>query len=154
MGRSQILEKLSQKLVSIPKSEEDVVWVLSRIRKILEIDNHPDKYQILNFYCNLSLHSKISTPPKIVKEKLQKIADGLDYGHSIIGFGDLQNQLLIFFTEYNLPNFYAKSTSQERSHLHKVLLSIYQETPILISYRDTKYKVVVDAKEIISFDPV
>jgi hypothetical protein len=153
MGKPQILEKLSQKLKSVPESEESVVYILSRIRKILEIDDHPEKYQILNFYCNLALHSKIDHPPKIVQEKLARIADGTDYGQSMIGFGDLRDQFLKFFIEHNLPNFYERSTPKERKHLYQLLLNIYDETPIYTQYRDAKYRVEVDVNGTISFSP-
>ena len=73
MSKIQILEKLSTKFQTIPSSEEDVVYVLSRIRKVLEMHDYPEKYSILNFYCNLALHSRIDRYPRIVEDMLKRV---------------------------------------------------------------------------------
>ncbi len=76
MAKEQILEKLAEKLKIVPTSESDVVYILSRIRKVLEINNYPETYSTLNFYCNLALHSKIDRLPKSIYDMFVRIKDG------------------------------------------------------------------------------
>jgi len=132
MGEIEILNKLSNKLKSVPRSEEDIIYILSRIRKILEISNHPEKYSILNFYCNLSLHPKITKTPKIVSERMREILSGKSPQASIIGIADFQIQFKEFVKEYNLPDFYLKSSSEERKNFNKIFWDVLSDTPIKI----------------------
>jgi hypothetical protein len=129
MGKTQIIEKLSKKLESAPKSEEDIIYVLSRIRKILEINNHPEKYSTLNFYCNLALHSKIDRCPYKITSMLQRVCEGTDYSNSIINFMDFHRQLHAFIVDYELPDFYE---NYDIKTFNKILNEIYSDTPIII----------------------
>lgn len=143
MTGDKILDKLRGKLTSVPTKAEDLVYILSLIRKVLESDNKPEHYSVLNFYCNLALHIKITKPPQIVVKKLRNIASGKSYSDSIVGFSDLQVSLKDFFDEYNLPNFYKTSTTDERKRLQSLFLEIYSDVPILLE-NTTRYKVVIE----------
>ena len=59
MGQIEIIEKLDKELRRDIKEECQVVYILSRVRKILEIKNQNEKYKLLKFYCNWTLHSKL-----------------------------------------------------------------------------------------------
>jgi len=50
MAREQIIDKLNTELLKGIKNEPQVVYILSRIRKLLEIREEKDKYKLLNFY--------------------------------------------------------------------------------------------------------
>ena len=141
MGKEQILQKLSIKLQHSPISEEDVVYILSRIRKILETNNYPKKYTVLNFYCNLALHSKIGRPPKEVSDKLRDIQEDTDLtaDYSMTYFGDFHAQLENFLTDYDLPNFY--DNDSRKANFNKLLYAIYSDTPIIIE-GVTRYKII------------
>ena len=52
MAREEILEKLQKELNREIRDECQVIYILSRIRKILEISDERSKYKMLNFYCN------------------------------------------------------------------------------------------------------
>lgn len=153
MGKKEILKKLTDKFRHIPKSEEDAVYVLSRVRKILELDGHPEKYSILNFYCNLALHSKITRPPKIVIERLEKIRAGSDYSNSIVGFADFHGQLKAFLVEHKLPNFYEIASESDVQDFNRVLNSVYSHTPIVTEVV-TKYQTSIDKNGVISGAPI
>ena len=149
MGQLKILEKLSNKLKSAPASEEDAVYILSRIRKILEIDDFPEKYSILNFYCNLALHSRIDRFPKKVSDMLQRVRRGTDYSNSIVNFTDFHAQLKDFLKEYDLPNFYK---NYKIGNFNKLLNAIYSDTPITL--RCVEYEIKIDSNGAIGGSPV
>jgi len=138
MAQPQILEKLSKKLASAPTSEENVVYILSLIRKIIEMADFPKKYCILNFYCNLALHSRIDKAPKKVLDMLQRVHEGTDYSNSIINFMDFHRQLQEFLKENNIPNFYRNCKIE---NFNKLLVAIYSDTPITLKYVEHKISV-------------
>jgi hypothetical protein len=145
MSKLQIIEKLTKKFEKSPASEEDVVYVLSRIRKILEINDYPEKFSILNFYCNLALHSRIDRYPKQVQEMLLRVHKGEELSNSIINFMDLHNQLYTFSVEYSLPNW---SEKYKVNDFNKLLNSIYSDTPITLKVVD--FEISIDANGLIS----
>jgi hypothetical protein len=55
-----IKNKVVNAINSNDLDEYKIVFVLTKIRKILEHKNHPRKYQLLNLYCNWALHIKIT----------------------------------------------------------------------------------------------
>jgi hypothetical protein len=52
MGRSAVIEKHSKRLRDEIISEDQVLFILTRIGKILEFDKKKQKYPIINFYRN------------------------------------------------------------------------------------------------------
>lgn len=149
MGQEQILKKLTSKLTTVPTSEADVVYILSRIRKILEQNNYPEKYCRLNFYCNLALHSKIDRPPKSIIDLLWGIKNG-DPNNSIFEFtNQLHEQLHEFIKEFGLPDTIYKEPHGVK-HFNKLLFDIYSDTPIIINI--SKRVEVVFGANIVGFD--
>lgn len=155
MAKKQIIEKLDKKLKLVPTSESDVVYILSRIRKILEIDKKKEIYDCLNFYCNLALHSKIDRLPKSTSSMFVRIKDGgtnsKAYSNSIIGFEDLHQQLKNFLKEYNLSDIiYTEKYGVKK--FNKLLLGIYSDTPIILTI-EKKFEIVIDRDGGISCRP-
>ncbi len=157
MGEKEIKDKLIEKLVSVPKTEEDIVYVLSRIIKILEINNKPENYSILNFYCNLTLHAQITRPPKIIIEKLKKYHKKAD--HSMIfeiTSGDFHDQLDKFLKEHSIPSFYPIKPEDLKA-LDDLLLSVWSHTPIRIEYVeafDISFKKNIEGGLTVSVKPI
>ena len=58
---NELKDKLRLVLGENLENECQVVYILSRIRKIMEIENTRNKYKILNIFCNWSLHAKIDS---------------------------------------------------------------------------------------------
>jgi hypothetical protein len=58
--RDAILEKLTRKFESAPRSEEDVAYVLIEIRKLLERDAKQDQFTTLTFFCDWVVHSVLN----------------------------------------------------------------------------------------------
>lgn len=151
MGRSQIFEKLSRKLEEPFLSESDVVYILSRVRKILEIDKKKKDKSVLNFYCNLALHSGINDVPKQILESLIRIKDGTDYSNSIIGFEDFHKEFKTFLKENKLPES-IYTTEKCVREFNKLLLDIFSDTPIILILKN-KYQITLNSNGIISGSP-
>ena len=78
MGQPEIFSKLAQALDEDITTEAQVVYILSRLRKYLEITGQKKTYKDLNFYCNWALHSKL--------ERTEPVAEALlDYLHCTDG---------------------------------------------------------------------
>ena len=60
--QTHILEKLQSHLLKDSFEESDVVYILSRIRKLIEInkmETGSEEYGELNFFCNWALHVQV-----------------------------------------------------------------------------------------------
>ena len=146
MGQEQILEKLTNRLTTVPATETDVVYILSRIRKILEQKKYPEKYCRLNFYCNLALHSKIDRPPKSIKDLLWGIKNG-GPNNSIFEFtNQLHEQLREFIKEFGLPDTIYKEPHGVK-HFNQLLFGIYSDTPIIINI-NKRVEVIFNKNEV------
>jgi predicted nucleic-acid-binding Zn-ribbon protein len=136
MCEKEIKDKLQKKLSSIPETEEDVVYVLSRIRKIFEINSRPSEFAILNFYCNLTLHTKITRPPKVVVKKLKEIQNGTgDYPRTFfdVTLNDFHKQLDEFCKRYGFQSFYSNKKTRLEP-FNNLLIDVWSHTPIRIEY--------------------
>lgn len=58
MGRNDVKEKLSLALKKV-SNEHDVVFIMSRVRKLIEDDSNRDSDARLKFYCNWALHMEL-----------------------------------------------------------------------------------------------
>lgn len=128
MAKNQLLEKLSNKL-EVELTEERLVYILSRIRKFLEASDYPSEYSTLNFYCNLTLHSKLTKYdrfPKGASNRLRSLDSGDDY--SMAFHADFHKELETFLKNYNLPNLYER---YKIGNLNDILNEIWSDTPIV-----------------------
>ncbi|MCX6766078.1 MAG: hypothetical protein NT136_03930 [Candidatus Moranbacteria bacterium] len=143
MGQGEILEKLNKELERDIKNECQVVYILSRIRKILEIKNQKDKYELLNFYCNWSLHVNLkykNTTQFISKmfdqyiefTKSEKdIAREMKSNHAdFFKLNDLKNELRKFFEVHDLPLNLVDKNKYWITFI-KLLLEIIEECPVI-----------------------
>jgi hypothetical protein len=107
---------------------EDVIFLLNRVRIIIENNSQKNKYELLNFYGNWIAHSNIENlPSKIVNEienasktKTNRIQD-----HWM-----LRSELCSFFQEYSLD----KSLLNNRDKWYKFSTSLYIiliDTPLI-----------------------
>ncbi|OGF50882.1 MAG: hypothetical protein A2231_08720 [Candidatus Firestonebacteria bacterium RIFOXYA2_FULL_40_8] len=137
MGQVEILEKLNKALQENIQEESKVVYILSRIRKYLELMNLKGEYKYLNFYCNLALHCRISRAEN-VNEIFEELV-GEDNNDKFLKFGYLHDDLKRFIKNNNL--------SQDIFVLEKylnfvnILVDVYSDTPIEIG--DPKIKITI-----------
>jgi hypothetical protein len=151
MTRSAILEELDSLLNSPPTDRQDVLYALTRIRKILEHDNAKDAYGTLVFFCDWVLHTKLD------RAAAQEILTALDMrlGHfvpgkpesidpdgmvsEILSFGLLRHHLGDFLERNQLPTVWVADqfvwckTAMYYGELVK-------DTPLLMSRRDYQFK--------------
>ncbi len=137
MGQLEIEEKLRSELSKKIKNELQVIYILSRIRKILEIRKVKSKYQILNFYCNWSLHSKISKTDgnnvnKLLKEFIENPKTRYKLNLHIQFFEELSK----FLQDYSLPNL----SKDQSNSFNFILGQILSDTPVEVIV-GTKYKI-------------
>ncbi len=132
--------KLEAELNKRILGEPQVIYILSRIRKILEINGKQkeDEYKKLKFYCDWALHPIINNVGA-VQDILHgiithKAASGADL---TVNFKTLHDEFRRFFKEYDLSNSFYIS-EENKFGLEMYLSQIYADTPLII---DGKIKV-------------
>lgn len=143
--RTEIIEKLNQELDTDVKSEANIVYILSRIRKILELEKKQADFRVLNFYCNWALHAEIERIVP-VKSLLDQIVqnDTVARENLSVNFLSLHEELIQFIEEFDLSTkIYA--SEENTSQFNKLLSQIYSDTPLLV--RDQNLKVSWTGKD-------
>lgn len=107
---NQIVEKINKEFKNGLKSEAQVVYLLSGIRKIIEQEGNGEHFPYLKFHCHWTLHSKLSGPPaqKIFKEFLSSQLQLLMGERATIdpkiknisSLNQFKSELKLFFVEY------------------------------------------------------
>lgn len=124
--------KLKSELENDEISEVRVVYILSRIRKILEIDGKGANYNILKFYCDWALHSRMDNtkPVNQMIKKMFEVAD-IDSVLDISNFRKFDLEFKEFLSAYDMQaNFY--KSSEKLSKFHNILRQIYEDTPLIV----------------------
>jgi hypothetical protein len=129
-----IKEKLSLELSKPISEESQVVYVLSRIRKILEIDQSSNggKYSKLKFYCDWALHTKIDKNRAFQEEFVKFIKGDMSAGAPILTFEVFQTEFLDFLAQYGISSEVYKIPENNIS-FRKLLAKIYADTPIIVT---------------------
>lgn len=142
MGQIKILEKLTKELEKDITEECQVVYILSRIRKSLEINNQQGKYKYLNFYCNWALHAKLDRTESFghILRDFTKLNDDKA---RFITFEHLLSDLKTFFSNNNIPqNILDKNWINFRN----LLVDIYSDTP-LVFYPEGRKQLTIHKPE-------
>ncbi|AHB40251.1 TPA: hypothetical protein DHW62_04085 [candidate division WWE3 bacterium] len=135
--QSQILEKLKKELGKDIENESQVVYILSLIRKLLEIEKLKSRYPILNFYCNWTLHSEMTdTEGKFVNNMLRKFIEKPEEKYKLSFHLQFLEQFKTFLTKKNITIPTKDNLEKFRYQLQKII----SNTPIFVK-TGTKYKV-------------
>jgi len=78
MGRHAIAEKLAPKVQEAITTESQVVYIMVELRKLLEYDHLKSEYDIINFYGNWVVHTKLEQSP--IADKIVRYFDRLQTG--------------------------------------------------------------------------
>lgn len=134
MGQEEILQKLNRELNKKIKNECQVIFILSRIRKFLELKDLKTKYKILNFYCNWALHVKIDRTD-CVRSILKDFIEHKDNDRFLF-LEDFKDELKIFLEDFDLPMDILKIENYKP--FFRLLVDIYSDTPVEFRYEQKK----------------
>ncbi|MDO8340502.1 MAG: hypothetical protein Q7T59_00855 [Candidatus Woesebacteria bacterium] len=125
MGDIELKEKIRAALNETDINEYLVVFVMSRIRKLLELENIKNSYKLVNIYCNWSLHTKIDRTDDI-KDILEEFVNKAETRHNLLMLNEFKSHFKKFVSEVlniNLTEDYINKFSL-------ILLNIISDTPI------------------------
>ncbi len=135
--RTELKNKLILAIQNGATDEPNVVYVLSRIRKIFELDPALRKqHKVLNVYCNWSLHASIDRTED-VKEILEEFIEKAELRHHFVYLEAFKSDFIIF----------AKNTltidlnEDYLDRFGKSLIEIIADTPI--SYIESRKTTIV-----------
>ena len=148
----EIIRKLDLELKKEIKGEARVVYILSLIRKILEIKNQKDKFKLLNFYCNWSLHVSLSVKrtKQVITDMLDQdidcskrasdIARKLNSNHAdFFKLNDIKKELVKFIADNDLSPALTNKRQQWVEFV-SMLLQIIQDCPVICIESSKKIK--------------
>ncbi len=129
--RNDIHTKLQIELNKQIDQEPQIVYILSRIRKMLEIGGKEKKYKKLKFFCDWALHAQIDyTDP--VKELVDGLIKSDSKAHSdIVNMHSFFEEFEKFLNEYSLTTSIFNS-QRSKSEFRDLLQSIYSDTPLIV----------------------
>jgi hypothetical protein len=126
MGEVEIKEKLREVLSRENISEVELVYIFSRIRKILEPNKGAD-FPIVYFYCNWALHVKINKVPQALLDEL--IRSHEEYTASpFIVHRSFYEELVRFLEKHNLPQPKIRPVQ-----FLDTMVKIYSDTPVILN---------------------
>lgn len=138
--KNSIIEKLKREINRNIKEECQVVYILSKVRKLLEIDKSKDAFPYLNMYCNWSLHNNLSHKNTIssLLNLIEKDIDLKNNGHEIAHKlkNKHQNFFKLLIVKEELFKFLNKikltpdNLENNWSLFMKLLLDIIEDSPI------------------------
>ncbi len=109
-----------------------VVYIFSRIRKLIEIDGVKKEYKVLKFYCDWALHAEIEDMDA-VKDIIDRIlaGDKETIMHFVLAFNGFHRAFIKFLAAYKCTHsIYDKPFTTHA--FNKLLSQIYTDTPLII----------------------
>lgn len=128
MARNEIVKKLDKELQKDINEENQVVYILSRIRKLIEIKNLQQKYKVLKFYCDWALHSVISYT-KPVEDILDEFISDRESRVNFLYFKHFVDEFGEFAGEHNITSSIFKHKKLDR--FLELLAEVLSDTPII-----------------------
>lgn len=133
--KNDIRTKLQEELLKPLETEVQVVYILTRVRKLLEIGKKEKEFEILKFYCDWALHDQIDRikDDNSIKVFLKKVVAGDDGAmiNHILFFTHFHESFLKFLKAFDLPTT-IYSDPRNRSKLNRLLAQIYSDTPVIL----------------------
>lgn len=139
MGKIQLIEKITKALEGDVAEEPQVVYVLSRIRKYLELNRISSKYKYLNFYCNWALHSRIDNTKDLDELGIFGNEDNFDLEISFMIHQQFFHELAEFCKEFLGGEM---GTYKDRDKLTRTLNAILSDTPLIIK-RCKQWEIII-----------
>lgn len=105
--------------------ECQVVYILSRIRKIIELEELRKRYRILNIYCNWCLHTRINNTEDF-KDILEEFVNNAESRHYLLYFEEFKKQFRNFLKE----ELAFEITDNYLNKFVQILTNVISDTPI------------------------
>lgn len=132
-----IKSKLQNHLIHSSFEESDVVYILSRVRKLIELEgvDASDKYKELKFFCNWSLHIRIDDT-RAISDLVRKMVNNT----STFKIYELFcTNFKSFLDDYGLRTSIFDSDVSKLNFLGK-LSAVYQDTPLVVKNGNQTYE--------------
>jgi hypothetical protein len=143
MARPAIVEKLERHLRQEMTTESSVVYFLVGVRKLLEHDKSKAQFQVLNFYCNWAVHTKLDSSP--IADEIIRLMDDLqaymvsasetpvstDDLQALLDQSSLRMEIATFFKHVGLPDAVCGSNAYWNK-FQRLLGAVIEDTPLLI----------------------
>ncbi len=107
---NELINKLCQAFGEPVADEKDVIFILSKIRKLIENENLSNNFPLLKRHTDWALHAKIieASPMKIILQNIEKTILANKYQPSLVlemvDFVEFRKQLISLLTQFNIPN--------------------------------------------------
>ena len=140
MAREAIRDKLLPKLTQVIRNESQVLYIMSRLRKLLEHSNTQQDFPLVNFYCNWVLHTKLdlSNAADDIVRVLDDLHKNLNMGTKeslakadLLSFSSLRLQLKECLANFALPATICDSNVRFKGFVRN-LGELIQDTPLYI----------------------
>lgn len=132
--RNDIKEKLQSVLNKETLEETDAIFILSRIRKLLEIDGNKKDFKVLNFYCNWALHAQIEDVDPISETLRKPGENAISLIHLFI---DFDKELKKFLDSHGIQtNIFTNRETLIK--FHNLLTKVYTDTPLILKTNGKK----------------
>jgi len=129
MAKDELIEKLRKEISRDTFDESNVVFILTRIRKYLELTEQRDTYPYLWFYCNWALHPKIDRKLPLAVETMFGDYFSKKDGKQFWDFDHLKDDLIELLKFVELPLDIVQTPQRFNSFKSK-LFEIYSNTPV------------------------
>jgi hypothetical protein len=140
----EVVSKLKTELNKGLRTEAQIVYILSRIRKLIEFEKKKLIYPYLYFYCDLSLHSEIDKTKKEPRHGILKtFVENPENTHRFGFHTDFRNELNLFLVEYGIRRL----TGSRLDRFIFLLGQVIADTPIIINIDNFKYTIVFKPPE-------
>lgn len=132
--KAVVISKLKNLLEKSIRNEAQVVYILTRIGKIIELEKSKKNYAVLNFYRNWSVHSEIDrTEP--VTDILSEFIKNKENRFRLSLHNQFSSELNSFLKKHNLPQLNNNRLNNFIYYLGKVIA----DTPIKITVDGQRY---------------
>src|SRR3989344_5857252 len=142
MGIEENLNKLNKELQKEIKDECQIFCIISRIRKAVEHHKLKDKFQVINFYCNWTLHTELDNTSSIYSLLLEIEQSILSKKYditpvmNIVDFKHFRKEIKIFLNDFYIINPF--NDTKYWRNFRRLFVKILVDSPLNLKSKDFK----------------
>lgn len=130
MAASEIRIKIQNAISEPIREENQVVFILSRVRKMLESEELKPAFSRLVFYCDWVLHAKLSRVQGDALQMLKEFVNGNQ--EDFLNFAIFTSELKRFFAHFDIKEQHFFE-SDNYARFISLLVDIYTDTPVIVT---------------------